>query len=147
LIGPGHLYYVGILLTGLFVAPFSPLARVIVLSWLAGEFAFWFGAPFYWVNLVQHLTAFVIGSRYLRNDWCIVAWVMFVPMLACDALALIREQEVLAWWGLLFTALAQTIFLPLGMDFSEARSGFPGKGGGKGSSGKPEYLRLRMFSG
>ncbi|RSY89620.1 hypothetical protein DAH66_02905 [Sphingomonas koreensis] len=143
--GPGHLYYLGIILTGLFVAPFSPLARVIVLSWLAGEFVFWLGAPFHWVNLLQHLAAFIIGSRYLRNEWCMVAWVMFMPMLACDALALIREQEVLAWWGLLCTALAQLVFLPLGMDFSEARSGFPGKT--TGETHASNYLRFRLFSG
>lgn len=145
--GPGHLYYLGIILTGLFVAPFSPLARVIVASWLAGEFAFSLGVPFHWVNLLQHLAAFVIGSRYLRNEWCIAAWVMFMPMLACDALALIQEQEVLAWWGLLCTALAQLVFLPLGMDFSEARSGFPGRRSDKGGSNTPHYLRFRLFSG
>ncbi len=120
--GPGHLYYIGILLIGLFVAPFSPLARVIVLTWLAGEFAYWFGAPLPWVNLVQHLIAFVIGSRYLRTEWCILSWVMFAPMLACDALALIGEFQVLAWWGLLCTALAQLVFLPLGMDLTRARA-------------------------
>lgn len=145
--GPGHLYYLGIILTGLFVAPFSPLARVIVLSWLAGEFAFWLGVPFHWVNLFQHLTAFIIGSRYLRNEWCIAAWVMFMPMLACDALALIQEQEILAWWGLLCTALAQLIFLPLGMNLHGARIKIPGQPGGEDKPGKPEYLRLRMFSG
>jgi len=141
--GPGHLYYLGIILTGLFVAPFSPLARVIVLSWLVGEFAWWLGAPHYWVNLFQHLAAFIIGSRYLRNEWCMAAWVMFVPMLACDALALIREQEVFAWWGLLCTALAQLALLPPGMNLGTARSGFPGQSEAEAS----DHLRLRMFSG
>ena len=139
--GPGHLYYLGILLTGLFVAPFSPLARVIVLSWLAGEFAWWFGAPHYWVNLVQHLVALVIGSRYLRSKWCIAAWVMFMPMLACDALALLREYEVFAWWGLLCTALAQLVLLPLGMSLKAPWSGVSDK------AEPPEHLRFRMFSG
>lgn len=119
--GPGHYYYIGICLIGLLVAPFSPLARVIVCSWLAGEFAYWFGVPPHWVNLVQHLTAFVIGSRYLRNEWCLLVWVMFLPMLVCDALALIEEQQQLAWWGVLYTALAQLLFLPFGMDFDRAR--------------------------
>lgn len=145
--GPGHLYYLGIILTGLFVAPFSPLARVIVASWLAGEFGFWLGAPFHWINLLQHLAAFVIGSRYLRNEWCIAAWVMFMPMLACDALALIQEQEVLAWWGLLCTALAQLVFLPLGMDFSEARSGLGDGRRRKRTPGSADFLRFRLFRG
>lgn len=144
-VGPGHLYYLGIVLTGLFVAPFSPLARVIVASWLAGEFGYWLGMPLHWVNLLQHLAAFVIGSRYLRNEWCIAAWVMFMPMLACDALALIREQEILAWWGLLCTALAQLVFLPLGMDFSEARSGLGSRGPRADRPGA--FLPFRMFSG
>lgn len=145
-VGPGHLYYIGILLTGLFITPFSPLARVIVLSWLAGEFAWWFGMPLGLVNLFQHLAAFVIGSRYLRNEWCIAAWVMFLPMLTCDALSLIREQEVFAWWALLCTALAQLVLLPLGMDFSEARWGFLGKSGQSGA-GSRNFFRFRLFSG
>ncbi|MEG3179823.1 hypothetical protein [Sphingomonas sp. LT1P40] len=144
--GPGHLYYLGILLTALFVAPFSPLARVIVLSWLAGEFGYWLGAPLHWVNLAQHLTAFVIGSRYLRNEWCIAAWVMFMPMLACDALALIQEQEVLAWWGLLCTALAQLVFLPLGMDFTRARATLHGGWDGYTDPETRDFLRIRRPS-
>jgi hypothetical protein len=71
------------------------------------------------------------------------AWVMFVPMLACDALALIREQEVFAWWGLLCTALAQLALLPPGMNLGTARSGFPGQSEAEAS----DHLRLRMFSG
>ena len=141
--GPGHLYYLGILLTGLFVAPFSPLARVIVLTWLAGEFTWWLGVPHYWVNLFQHLAAFIIGSRYLRNEWCIAAWVMFMPMLACDALALIQEQEVFAWSGLLCTALAQLVLLPLGMNLRAIRP----DPSGASEARPPDYLRLRMFSG
>lgn len=140
--GPGHLYYLGILLTGLFVAPFSPLARTIVFSWLAGEVIFWLGAPFHWVNLAQHLTAFVIGSRYLRNEWCIAAWVMFLPMLACDALALIREQEVLAWWGLLCTALAQLVFLPLGMEPGRVAPVLPEAWTRQVKAGARDLLRL-----
>lgn len=143
--GPGHLYYIGILLTGLFVAPFSPLARVIVLSWLAGEFAYWLGVPMPWVNLAQHLTAFVIGSRYLRNEWCLAAWVMFVPMLACDALSLIQEQEIMAWWGLLCTALAQLVLLPMGMD--AWRVGDTLLGGGTAGDARPrDFLRIGLRS-
>jgi hypothetical protein len=143
-LGPGHLYYVGILLTGLFVAPFNPLARVIVISWLAGEFAYWLGTPPYLVNLVQHLGAFVVGSRYLRNEWCLIAWVMFAPMLVCDALALIREQEILAWWALLCTALAQLVFLPLGMDFRRA-PWMPEGWGLEPQDDRDRYFRIGMF--
>ncbi|MCW4460306.1 hypothetical protein OK349_01185 [Sphingomonas sp. BT-65] len=143
--GPGHLYYIGILLTGLFVAPFSPLARVIVLSWLAGEFAWWLGMPMPWVNLAQHLAAFVIGSRYLRNEWCLAAWVMFVPMLACDALSLIQEQEVMAWWGLLCTALAQLVLLPMGMDVGRVGGALFG-GGAAGDARPRDFLRIGLRS-
>lgn len=144
--GPGHLYYIGILLTGLFIAPFSPLARVIVLSWLAGEFAWWFGMPLTWVNLLQHLAAFIIGSRYLRNEWCIAAWVMFLPMLTCDALALIQEQEVFAWWALLCTALAQLVLLPLGMNFDQAGATLRQGPRGYGDARRRDFLRIGMPS-
>ncbi|MFL9842716.1 hypothetical protein ABS767_17225 [Sphingomonas sp. ST-64] len=145
--GPGHLYYLGILLTGLFIAPFSPLARVIVASWLLGEYAFWLGIPANWVNLAQHLAAFIVGSRYLRNEWCLLAWVMFLPMLACDALALIQEFEVLAWWGLLCTALAQLVFLPLGMDFSRARTTLDEGWQGYAGYRREDFLRVGIAVG
>lgn len=143
--GPGHLYYIGILLTGLFVAPFSPLARVIVLSWLAGEFAYWLGMPMPWVNLCQHLAAFIVGSRYLRNEWCLAAWVMFVPMLACDALSLIQEQEIMAWWGLLCTALAQLVLLPMGMDVWRVGDALLG-GSAAGDPRPRDFLRIGLRS-
>lgn len=114
---PGDVYILAIVLTALFVAPFNGLARVIVLSWIAGHVAWTLGAKEELVNMIQHGAAAVLSIRYTRRSANLLAWTLFAPMLAIDLVRLSAENTTgVPWWLILSIALIQAGFLPFGMD-------------------------------
>jgi hypothetical protein len=120
---PGEVYVLAIFATAVLVAPFNALARVIVLVWCGSHLAFLEGVDELQINLVGHMAGLLIGARYLRTSACILAYGLFVPLIAVDALRLSGAGDaVTMWWAVLLTAFAQLSFLPFGIEWAQVRA-------------------------
>lgn len=110
---PGDLYILGVVVTALFVAPFSALARVVILSWIVGH-CFWIaGLPEPFANIFGQTCVLILGRRRSQCATSLIAWALAIPYILVN-LAWIGGQAspVLAWWGVLGIALVQLSLLP-----------------------------------
>lgn len=122
---PGDIYVMLLVLTAVFVAPFSRLAFVIVVAWTIGHFAFLAGVPEGWVNLLQHVGAAAAGMRCARQTACVFAWALFAPMVTIDLIVLFAGYDPEhGWWLVLGLATLQLIAMPFGIDIGRARALF-----------------------
>lgn len=110
---PGDLYVLAIVVTALFVAPFNAMARVIVLAWIVGHVCFTVGVPEVWANIGGQTCVLVIGARHLRCAPALMAWSLSIPLILVNLLwfvGIVRPD--IAWWAILYSALAQLLILP-----------------------------------
>jgi hypothetical protein len=141
--GAGDAYIAAIVVTMFVVAPFNALARVIVASWTVGHIAYRLGVPELEVNAVQHMAAFVIGSRFLRGSSCLFAYALLVPMLAIDGLRLMDAlPPAEGWWWTLSLALVQLSILPFGIDRKQASALTAGGLGAYWAARPTDFLRV-----
>jgi hypothetical protein len=120
---PGEVYILAVVATALLVAPFNALARVIVLAWCGSHLAFLEGVDELQINLVGHIAGLLIGARYLRTSACILAYGLFVPMIAADVLRLISaNHDEFLWWVVLISAGMQLLALPFGIEWAQVRA-------------------------
>jgi hypothetical protein len=122
---PGDIYVMLLVLTAVFVAPFSRLAFVVVVAWTIGHFAFIAGAHEHWVNLLQHLGAAAFGMRYARQTAYAFAWALFAPLVTIDLIVLFAGYDPdHGWWLVLGLATLQLFAMPFGIDRGRARALF-----------------------
>jgi len=120
---PGDIYILAIVATALFVAPFSAIARVVVLSWIVGHLAFMAGIPEPWANLAGQLCVMAIGLRHLRCPMGGVAWALSIILVAVNVIWITGGlPPVQAWWIVLGAAMAQLAALPFTIETDTLRS-------------------------
>lgn len=115
--GPGDIYILLIVVTALAVAPFSALARIVVLAWIVAHVAWIMGVPEGWANLAGHLIVMALAARHLRCVASAVVWGLSVVLVVIDAAHLMgRIDNGHAWWAVLSIALVQLVALPFAID-------------------------------
>lgn len=120
---PGDLYILGIVISALFVAPFSAIARVVVLSWIVGHLAFMAGLPEAWANLAGQLCVVTVGLRHLRDGMGGAAWALSIPLIALNTLWLSGGMQPNdAWWSVLVCAMIQLAVLPFTIEKDTMRA-------------------------
>lgn len=110
-------YILLIVVTALTVAPFSALARIVVLAWIVGHIAWLGGLPEPWANLGGQLTVFVLGRRHLHGGANTVAWGISLVLIVVNGVWILgRIDPGVAWLLVAYTAMAQLFVLPFGID-------------------------------
>lgn len=120
--GVGHIYYAMLLFVVLPSAAFSRVAMVILLTWLAGEYAMILGAQEPFVNLFQHAAGLTLALLLGRSVAGMLATVLFIPLVVADAMLLLELlSPVAAWWIVLTLACVQAAILPFANDWQRVR--------------------------
>lgn len=110
---PGEYYIMGIVITALFVAPFSALARVVVLSWLIARGMWMAGLPEQIANIGGQGSVFLLGMRRIDGNAQLFAWFLSLPIVLVSIAwfgGLI--DPVACWWSILALAMVQLVALP-----------------------------------